>query len=126
MWLSASWMHLCSCSKFTLDDEYRWGKFFLKKKFLKNIVKFWCHYQKTAWIWDNLIYFDVLYSNLNWFSGVIWVICPLFWSTPVPSKLISKVRTEGRGNLGDFCKENEIPKPSLYLFVPSESNRIIA
>ena len=50
------------------------------------------------------MYFDVLYLNFNWFSGVNWVICPLFWSTPVPPRSISKVGNESRGNFGDFCK----------------------
>ena len=53
---------------------------------------------------DIVMYFGVLFLNFNWFSEVIWVIYPLFWSTPVPSRSISKVGTESRGNLGDFCK----------------------
>ena len=53
---------------------------------------------------DVVMYFDVLYLNFNWFSGVNWVICPLFWSTPVPPRSISKVGNESRGNFGNFCK----------------------
>ena len=70
----------------------------VQEKLLMNV------HQKTAWFRVHFGNFDVLYLNSNWFSGVIWVICPLFSSTSVPSRSISKVGTESRGNLVHFCK----------------------
>ena len=56
------------------------------------------------------MFFDVFFLNFNWFSGAIWVICPLFWSTPVPSRSILKVGTETQGNLGYFWKMDTCPR----------------
>ena len=73
--------------------------------------------------------------ELNIFSGVISVICPVFWLTSVSSRLITNVGTESRGNLSVFCKMDagkrkwsipkHVAKLSLNWFVPSELNRMI-
>ena len=78
----------------------------------------WIYIRKLHGFGDTSMHFDALYEDCNWISGVIWVICPLFWSTTVPSRSISKFGTGSRGNLDDFCKmdayvSKKIKHPSI-------------